>query len=181
MKHKALNKLCRDLAIQRSNYLQLIAKYSPEHQSFQPNPHSWSMLNVCEHLMLSDRGFKRMIEKSLTYPPKPLLWHSHLRLLFVRNLFKLPLRLPVPIPQIVPQSKLSFTELRSEWAAVWEDWNQLIENFPEDRVKDAVARHPRFGWLSIEQILKFLLSHYRHHASQFKRIEAALSEYSPSR
>jgi hypothetical protein len=56
------------------------------------------------------------------------------------------------------------------------DLEQVLHEFPGTKLNHTVFRHPRAGWLTINQTLTSVLDHILHHQQQLQRISKALAK-----
>ena len=64
-------------------------------------------------------------------------------------------------------------ESLASWQKALEGWRELLESFPPELLDRAVYRHPRAGYQTIEQALRFVVAHQRRHGRQIRRLAAA--------
>ncbi len=160
---------------QRRAFLQRMEQFSPAQIEFRPHPDHWSILQVIEHLVLSEEGTFRIVEKQLAHPKLPQnglrLWP--LRAAVMKSVLRMPLRFKIPTEQVRPQATQSYEELIRRWDAVREHIQTLAADLPPEKEHLLVFRHAFFGKLTFEQVIEFCSEHFRHHMHQIRRIEKA--------
>ncbi len=142
-----------------------------------PGENQWSVIQVFCHLMRAE-------ELSLDYIQKKIKDRSRLQkaglgsalrsaalALFLRS----PLRFKAPARSAeVPEAQDLPTTV-SEWDRVRAEWRAMIAAFPVEIQDQAVFRHPVAGRMSLQQALRFMEEHIRHHAKQIDRILAQVA------
>ena len=132
---------------------------------FTPSRQSWSILQVCHHLIVSE-------ELSLQYLNKKLQHQSSIpaedfRSSFRSSLLNLSLRLPIrlPAPQRVSEfpENLSWTDLKKRWLNVREGMKDRLHTIPDDYEDKLVYKHPSAGRLTLYQMLLFFKIHIDRH------------------
>jgi hypothetical protein len=151
--------------------------YSP------PVPGQWAAAQVVHHLLTAEKSIVGALRKALASDNSG--WRlrtlkTRLRALLLRLALRLPgLKFKVP-PTLPPPPAADdiepLPELRTEWLAVRRDLEQVLHEFPGTKLNHTVFRHPRAGWLTINQTLTSVLDHILHHQQQLQRISKALAK-----
>ncbi len=148
-----------------------------------PNPSApapdggWSGVQVVRHLCGAENSIAALLEKqsaksASTLPTTGLKnwFRSRLMSWLLRRpdrRFVVPTRLEQPVVETVPVEAL-----RHEWATVRQRLGRVLAAFPPTHTGRAVFKHPRAGWLTLGQTLRFLLDHVQHHQQQVGRLAA---------
>jgi len=148
-----------------------------------PVPGQWAAAQVIHHLLTTEKRIVQALRKTLTAD------HSGLRLSTLKNrlrslLLRLALRLPglrfkVPpllAPPPAPDAIAPLPALRTEWASIRRELEQVLHEFPGTKLNHTVFRHPRAGWLTIGQTVTSILDHTLHHQQQLNRIGKVLAK-----
>ena len=155
--------------------LGLVEAYSPAQRAFRPAPQSWSMLDVINHLVLSEYGSYRFIavQRDPARMPATLLWHHPLRKILMIVSLRVPVkfRKPAKIPE--PQTEKDLQQLRHEWQEIQCKMQAFAEAQDEAFFTVPVLIHPFFGYLSLASTLRFFIEHIHHHCKQITRIAQA--------
>lgn len=146
-----------------------------------PVPGQWAAAQVIHHLLTAEKIIVGALRKTLA------IKHDSLRISTLKNqvrgvLLRLALRLPglkfkVPPtlpPPPAPEVLEPLPELRKQWASIRREFEQLLNEFPSNKLNHTVFRHPRAGWLTISQTVASVLDHTLHHQRQLNRISKAL-------
>jgi hypothetical protein len=134
------------------------------------NPKQWSVVEIVEHLTRAysgtAKGFERCLEKNAPLATGTT-FKQRLRQFVVIDLGFFPAGIEAP-KYILPSGEL---DLNAVLAAVRRDLTRLDEaavkasnNFGTVKVLD----HPILGALSVDQWLRFHVSHTRHHEKQIR-------------
>ena len=148
-----------------------------------PVPGEWAAAQVIHHLLTAEKTIAYSLRKTLTGDPstwrlsdyrtriRALLLRLGLRLPGFR--FKVPPALqPPPPPEAIP----TMPELRAKWAAIRRDLEQVLHEFPGNKLSHTVFKHPRAGWLTVGQTVTSVLDHTLHHQQQLNRISKVLAK-----
>lgn len=157
--------------------LQRLAGYSQE-QLCKPAPNGgWSLIQVLNHLYLTQKGTINFLEKQIAdknlLAEKITLRNRFNALFLARALksnkkFKAPSRLPEPL------NDTDFGELKEKFEAMMANTMQIAEDFPKELENKKIFKHPRAGWLNIFDVLNFIHDHWYHHEYQMASLEKEL-------
>ncbi len=142
-----------------------------------PAEGGWSGAQVVRHLIGAETGITALLEKQATKPADQLP-SAGLKSCFRSRLmtwmmaqpdkrFKAPARLGEPTAEAVEVERL-----RQEWATTRQKLGRVIVSFPVSHRSRAVFQHPRAGWLTLQQTLRFMIDHVQHHQQQVKRLSS---------
>ncbi len=155
----------------------LMAVAALPHPSAPPAHGGWSGTQVVRHLLTAETGITALLEKQAAKPaadlPKTglLSWlKSRLMSWQLRRpgkFFKAPARLGEPLAV-----EVDVEHLRHQWTTLRHRLGRLLADFPASHRRRAVFEHPRAGWLTLSQTLRFMLDHVRHHQQQVARLAA---------
>ena len=167
-----MQSLFKDLEINRQSLFEKLDSVDIDLLNFKPDLHSWSILNVCHHLIVSE-------ELSLLYLNKKLKYKSEIASTGIRSSLRsfslnLALRLPFRLsaPQRVSEfpANLNWDELKVRWVNVREGMQKRLTTMPEDFNDKLVYKHPSVGRLSLYQMLTFFRTHINRHESQISKL-----------
>jgi hypothetical protein len=120
---------------------------------FQPDPSSWSLAGVVQHLILVEEGLVRYGREQAAHRPPWVRLRTRLRERMVLAALGRDLRIRAPVPDIVPQSHVPLAALAPRWEAARADLMRYVAEVPAPR------------WASA--------AHCDHHVRQVERILAA--------
>lgn len=161
----------------REYYMDTLSAASHAQQQFQPSQGSWNMLQVVQHLILSEKlSIKYLVAKNYTNTRKKGGLATIIRSLGLRFLLRSPVRFKAPPIAAIKDFKIQeHKELLLEWESVRHDMYHYLEKFPGEKMNFLIFRHPRAGWLNIKQTISFFEDHLLHHQRQLKRIREVVN------
>ncbi len=147
------------------------------HPTTPPEHGGWSGIQVIRHLLGAETGITALLEKQAAKPAAELpaaglknwLRSRLMSWMLARpnKRFKVPARLGEPAAE-----EANVEQVRREWADLRQRLAQLLARFPASHNAKAVFEHPRAGWLTLAQTLRFMTDHVRHHQQQVARLAA---------
>ena len=143
--------------------------------SKKPAPDSWSLLEVAQHLLLVEkRVLKSAMEENRDYPQLGIL--DDLRIAGFGLLLLTPIKVKVPVPEVLPQEDIDRESLLEQWQITRQGWHSLLDknNSSEQASRTAILKHPIAGWMNLNHCLSFMHRHFQHHIPQIRRILAGL-------
>jgi hypothetical protein len=146
-----------------------------------PVPGQWAAAQVIHHLLTAEQRIVGALQKTLAASADT--W----RLATLKNrlrstLLRLALRLPglkfkvpptLPAPP-APEEIAPLAALREQWGSIRRQLEQVLNEFPGNKLTHTVFRHPRAGWLTVGQTVTSILDHTLHHQQQLNRISKVL-------
>jgi hypothetical protein len=160
------------LEAQRVSLLHKLEKLSTEQSMFVENEGQWSVLEILEHLVLSEELSVNYAFKKIESPNtlRNVKWNTGLKVQLMRFVFILNFKYKAP-KVVLPHTSKSptFEELNQRW----EDSRILLEelsNKSPGLLKKGVLNHPHVGFLNFKQMLVFIQSHYNHHLVQINHL-----------
>lgn len=162
-----LNRLTEDLYAELKNY-------SDEVLNRRPGPGQWSVMQVMEHLLLSESLSEKYVRKKLSFNPElpdsGFLGAWRVFLLRVNNEY-LPIKFKAPKAvgsEALPESS-SLEDVMNRWRANRASLREYLAGLPQEYFKKSIYRHPFAGLLSLSEMLDFFELHFRRHLKQIKR------------
>lgn len=170
-------RLLAKLDVKRQTFLTVLTELEPALLNYRESEGTWSILQVAHHLELADRGVLMMMRDprrlagNLRRRPGNLLGYAVLRLVLATGV-----RVPMPVKVrelVTPPESGDLDDLRARWTESAEELGRHFAAYTAADVNRLVALHPVGGPLTPEQVLHFLLRHFRHHMRQVARIRKA--------
>ena len=160
--------------------LAAVEGWPPEWLSLSPDSKVWSVIQLFEHLMLSERAVRLSFERNEAEESRVVTpaerWGAEMFLIGMR----LPIRIRVPkvlATSIEPSAHRSLHTLIEEW----DSERRLLFGFlrtQSSRSRHRVAmRHPATGSLGLETALRFLCVHMWHHQYRFFRLRRRVDRH----
>lgn len=164
----------KELEQATADMLHIVQNASPSQRNFQPNPTSWSLLGVVEHLVIAEKGTLGFFQK---YNPNESKHQANLKSKFKNLLgkitFSVPVKIKAPSPVLYPKGGLDLEQLTKDWTTYRASILKIVNSFPAEKANYTVFKHPLIGPMTMKQTLNFMTTHIRHHIKQMKRIQAS--------
>jgi uncharacterized damage-inducible protein DinB len=140
--------------------------------SFKINNSSWSILQVCHHLIMSEELSLQYLNKKLQYDtpiPKANIG-SVLRSTSINLALHLPFRFSAPSRVSEFPESLEWVDIKNRWVAVRQDMQKTLDKIPDSFCDKLVYKHPSIGRMTLYQMLSFFKAHINRHEKQIKRV-----------
>ena len=172
MMHPKLLPSWQELEAIKKDFENIINSESIQGQEYKPSPDAWNMLQVLQHIVISERMIVNyLLNKGLAKSKKPGGKMHILRSWFLRLMLKSPLKFKTPeVKGIEPDGNVKKEVLFQEWEKVRMELYSFLQQFPENKLNELIFRHPVVGWLTIISTLHFITDHIGHHQQQLSRI-----------
>jgi uncharacterized damage-inducible protein DinB len=172
------------MEVKKQEIMKLLGSLSPEQYHLQPDPASWSMGQVANHLYLSERNSLAYLRKKLSYPDQvpgysPKSW-AGIGMIKLAYLFHFKIKAPESINMWKVGMAMPFEELKLKWDELRREMISYIEQQEPVFGHHLAFRHPFAGRMTMHQMLIFMNDHIRHHQAQINRIQQKLKMLSPS-
>lgn len=158
---------------QRNRLLERLDAFTPAQLAYQPAPTSWSMAGVVQHLVLVEEGVVRTARRMADSIPSRSSLGVQLRYRVLIGIMHSGIRVQSPVPTIIPIGHISPADLRPRWDAARRALAEYVEERTQGEPGRPAFRHPRTGWISVAQGLRFIEAHCDHHLRQIDRIRRA--------
>jgi len=141
---------------------------------FKPRKNEWSLIQVAEHLVLTEMASsnyisKKLLDISLLKGDSPL---TKLRFALLNIAMKSPFKFNVPgKSKIVPSERPKLSDLELKWNIARNTMGQIIENNSAEVLDKLLWKHPIAGRFNFNEMLNFCLSHLKRHFKQMKEIK----------
>jgi len=155
------------------NLLLLLEPHSEEILNAQPKPGAWSAMQVCHHVLLSEKGSMAYLQKKLSFNPKlsPVTLSTKMRLKLMTTYLATPLKFPAP-ENISGDNLPAYSTLKEvdeKWKMIRSDMRAYLSNLSEDLFDKEIYKHPFAGRLSIEGMVLFFEGHLTRHEKQIRK------------
>jgi hypothetical protein len=147
---------------------------STEQHTQRPDPDNWSILQIVQHMVLSEREVMQYLPKPEQLVDRKRGLRARLFYPFVFLILRWGIRVPVPSKGMVPDGNTTLSDLRQQWDEhmVWlRDYLNTLR--PED-LNRAVFSHPIAGPLTPPQAAKMARLHFDAHFQQVKKVKASI-------
>jgi len=153
---------------QKSALLSDVASLGAEQIWFRPEPSSWSVADVLDHLVKVEQASLEAVRRQLPGDAPPALG-DRMRAAIVILVMRSPVRVKVPASatQVLPEAA-DPAKSEPRWSEVRKEMGDLLRSLQPEQL-----RHPVSGWMTMAQALAFLSAHLRHHRYQIDRLKSA--------
>lgn len=156
----------------KRTFLGLIKEKTQEQQTFKPSEDEWNMLEVLEHILISEGGILGYFKKN---PPAETEYKvglkSKMAYALLAKLYKSSKKVKAPIKILNPKGDKSLKELLGQADKYNILLQSIIMDFPEEKLKYSVFKHPVSGAMTMQNTIDFFTNHILHHLHQLNRLE----------
>lgn len=140
---------------------------------FKPAPAVWSIIDVMQHLVLSEEQIHHFVavKRDPQRTPKSQPWWTPLRMVVMELALRAPLKYKTPSASVNPRAGASYGELKARWLQTRAQHRQFLQDLPDSQRHLPIFPHPFFGWLNIGQTWRFIHQHSSRHRRQIKRLQ----------
>ena len=156
-----------------TSLLTYVEGYDQEVLNQAPEEDKWSVQQIMNHLILSEKYSLGYCKKKLSFEPKlkKAGLGSTLKEWLVRSYFILPLKLEAP--KGIDTSALpkvdTIENIKNTWHKNREQMKQFLETVDARYLDREVYKHPFAGRLTLKAMLVFFTAHFRHHRKQIQK------------
>ena len=154
------------LEAQRISLLHKLESLSEEQLKFAPAVNSWSIVEILEHIILSEELSVNYALKKVQAPQllTSVKLGGRLKGKIMNVLLNLSLKFKAS-EMTSPKKKISMEDLKVRWEGSRTKLENLSSQAP-DILDKGIMKHPRTGYLNFSQLLDFFSAHYAHHLKQ---------------
>jgi uncharacterized damage-inducible protein DinB len=160
---------------QKAEILSRASAMHPSRLQFRQTVHSWSALEVLDHLVKVEEVWLEAVTKNAS-PEHAVTLRARVAGMVATCVMLLPTRVKVPAgaQSVVPESAPELSIISTQWDKIRRDIAGSLNSFPTHR--RGVLQHPITGWMNLDRATSFLSAHLRHHRYQLSRLERASRE-----
>ncbi len=152
----------------RIDLLNKLAEYDEDKLNCKPASGKWSVLQIINHLIISEKLSVIYIKRKLSGKNglgKATL-KSKINAFVLRYGLLLPLKLKAPENVSNLPDYDSFENIKQNWDKVRKSFVSIIIDLPDDMLDKDIFKHPTVGKMNIEGAIDFFDSHFKHHRKQ---------------
>ena len=147
--------------------------YSNEILNAKPDQNSWSVLQICHHLALSEKVSLAYIQRKLAHSPKvkKVSLSTKFRQKLLTTYLITPMKYNAPDyvnTDALPQTS-TLNEITRVWHAVRADIRAFIIRIPDEFLDKEIFKHPFAGMLCLAGMLSFFEGHTIRHQKQIHK------------
>lgn len=147
--------------------------YSDAKLNEQPNPNSWSVLQIMQHLMLVEKAGVAYTTKKLSFNPvlekAGVMSSVRSRMSNLIAVTPFKIKAPEQVSGEVLLTNLTFWEVAKQWKNSRSELRHFFNKLPEDCFKAELYKHPLIGKMKLSGMLHFFDKHFDRHHRQIKR------------
>ncbi|MGK0388275.1 MAG: hypothetical protein ACI94Y_001003 [Maribacter sp.] len=170
--NKELEQSYHQLIETKQTFLKRIKEKTLEQQMFKPNEEGWNMVEIFEHIQLSEGGILGYFKKR---PPAETEYKVDLKSKVAYSLlsqfYKLPSKVNVPVKGLTPKGNTPLENLIQQSDSNNDIIRVIIIDFPLEKLKYSVFKHPVSGAMTMQNTIDFFTNHILHHVHQLNRLE----------
>lgn len=157
----------------RSELEALCLRHGDEACRTAPPDGGWSVLQILNHILLSEAGTLRYMKNKTAHTPnlKRSTPVSYFRFFLLTSALHSPFRFRAPegVKPSETESLPPLPVLLEQWSEVRRDFRDFLEQFPQGQENKLVFRHPVAGRLTLFHTLSFMKDHLSRHLKQIRR------------
>ena len=168
----------RKLEKQRKNLFKQLDQLSEEQLQYKPDANSWSIVQVCWHLIKAEENSAKYMRKKLKGLDKidNAGLGAKMRLKFLNSLVGTKIKFKAPKVVELKEEEtagLSYADIKENWDRVRSDLQFLADKLDHKASEKMIFKHPILGRFNIYQAFSFMETHVGHHLHQIDRIKAS--------
>ena len=171
------------ITLRKEKILDILKAMTPDQYHQHTRPDQWTILQVANHLYLSEKSSLAYLRKKMSYPdtiPAYSIssWKTYYLVKLILNTPK-KVKAPPPIDMWKQTDILEPSALEIKWNELQNELSVFLEeNYPQFR-SHLVFNHPFAGRMTMRQMLMFFCDHMDHHIRQMKRIRNEVKDELP--
>lgn len=160
----------------RTELMARLAHLDPVVLTTRPEPGSWSITEVVEHMVLGEEGVVGDFSRLAELPERRRGFVNWAGLRVVLGILRFRIRVKVPSRSMIPRGDVGLEELTVRWGSNHERLRTYVASLDQEGLKRAIFRHPVSGPMTVEEGILLLGTHLDRHLGQIERIERRLRE-----
>lgn len=174
--HPALEKEFKRFQTVKKEFIDRIEQCSETQRTFKPSAGEWSLLEVFEHIQISEKGILAFFKKYPPHESKFKIKTKNKFYFFLLTLFfKSGKKVKMPAAGLAPTGQKNWEELKISSSKTQEELLEFLKGFPQEKLSYSVFKHPVSGGMNMESAVAFFANHVIHHTHQLKRIQKSTS------
>ncbi len=162
----------------------MLHSVTPEQYHQHPHPGQWTLLQIANHLYLSERSSLLYLRKKMSYPDTlPAFSISSWKTYYLVKLILItPKKVKAPPPiDMWTQTKIWEPDaLEIKWNELHNEFSAYIEEQYPKFGRHLVFNHPFAGRMTMRQMLMFFCDHMDHHIRQMRRVSESVTHSTSS-
>ena len=156
------------LQTEREDLIRLMRSFDDDALSQSPGEGVWSPLEVLRHIIISEEGSLKYVQKKLSFNPKlsRATFFTDLRYVILLGGIYSPFRFKAPAVVVPIPAEYDLESLVSQWQNVAKELQTYFRHIDPRWLDYEVYKHPLAGRLSLIQMVGFLKHHLLRHKKQ---------------
>lgn len=152
--------------------------YSDATLNKRPSQDAWSVLEVMQHLYLSEKqsltSVEQEIEKQTVFAKAGIA--DSFRAMALSTVLSLPIKYKAPfsINREAFISDPTFWEVAKDWKNERSRLKHFLNSLPNDFLSKSIYKHPSSGLMTLSGMLAFYESHFNRHLKQIHKTLKAI-------
>ncbi len=156
----------------------ILKSVTTEQYHLHTRPDQWTMLQIANHLYLSEKSALAYLRKKMSYPDTILVysissWKTYYLVKLILNTPK-KVKAPPPIDMWTQNELLEPDALEIKWNELHHELSAYMEKHSPRFGSHLVFNHPFAGRMTMRQMLMFFCDHMDHHIRQMKGIRESV-------
>jgi hypothetical protein len=151
-----------------------LERLSDEQLRRKPGPDNWSLLEIVQHMVLSEREVLQDLPESKELTARKRGFRARLSYAVVLAVLRWNIPAPVPSDGMVPDGNTSLSELRHQWEENLSWLRDYLDTLRPEDLQRAVFRHPIAGPMTVAQTIDMAKLHFDVHFRQISKLKSSL-------
>ena len=160
----------------RNTLLDDLERLNDEQLRRKPGPDNWSLLEIVQHLVLSQREVLQDLPELKDLTARKRGFRARLSYAMVLAVLRWNIPAPVPSDGMVPDGNTSLSEMHLQWDENLSWLREYLDTLRPEDLRRAVFRHPIAGPMTVGQTIHLALLHFAVHLRQIKKVKSLLLE-----
>jgi len=161
---------------QRNALLDSLERLNDEQLRIKPGPDNWSLLEIVQHLVLSEREVLQDLPELKELTARKRGFRAPLSYAVVLAVLRWNIPAPVPSDGMVPDGNTSLSEMHLQWDENLRWFRGYLDSLKPEDLERAVFSHPVAGPLTGPQAGKLAQYHFDAHLRQIRKVKSLILE-----
>jgi uncharacterized damage-inducible protein DinB len=160
----------------RNALLDDLEKLNDEQLRRKPGPDNWSLTEIVQHLVLSEREVLQDLPELKDLTALKRGFRARLSYAMVLAVLRWTIPAPVPSDGMVPDGNPSLSEMHLQWDENLSWLREYLDTLRQEDSQRAVFRHPIAGPMTVGQTIHLAMLHFDVHLRQIKKVKSLILE-----
>lgn len=159
---------------QRKTLLDDLERLNDEQLRRKPGPDNWSLLEIIQHLVLSEHEVLQGLPESKKLTARKQGLRARVSYALVIAVLRWNIPAPVPSDGMVPDGNTSLSEMHHQWDKNLSWLREYLNTLRPEDLRRAVFRHPIVGPMTVVQTIHLAKLHFDVHLRQIRKVRAQI-------